>query len=606
MRRRRTPPLQFIIMIDLRQIATALGGEISGNQALAPGPNHSAEDRSLSIKLDSSAPDGFLVHRFAGDDAIACKDYVRKKLGMPEFTPKKKSKPYSPTVARHTYRLADGTPYLQVHRTANKDFPQYYWDGEKWKSGAPKGPKVPYLLPELLKSPLTMPVYIVEGEKDVDNLAKLGFVATCNSEGSDNGKGRKWTPELNEYFKDRNVYILPDNDHAGRTHAQHVARSLDKIAASIRVVSLPNLEPKGDVSDWLKIDPTGGQLVKHCKAAPIWEPTAECSDSSDKDFIDQLAELTPLEYAKRRKDAAEQIEITVAELDKIVGKARRGRSLDADEDEGKGRVVKIADPLPWTEPVSGEHVANTLAAEFKVYAVMPDVAADAIALWVLHTWLVNEFSVSPRLAITSPTKGCGKSTVLRLLGYVARRAKRTGSISPAALFRAVEMFQPTLLMDENDKYMETGSDLHALLNEGHLVGSSVLRVLGNELELREFSIYGAVAFARNGRIPDDLEQRSIIIEMKRRRSSEPLKPLPQGRPVVSLQNLERLCCRWAGDCAEAVREASPEMGELINRVSDNWRPLFAIADVIGGRWPERARAAAAALNTATPTPEIST
>jgi hypothetical protein len=108
-----------------------------------------------------------------------------------------------------------------------------------------------------------------------------------------------------------------------------------------------------------------------------------------------------------------------------------------------------------------------LAAGIKRYVVLSDTAADAIALWVLHTWLVNNFGISPRLGINSPTKGCGKTTVLRFLAHVVRRSKRAVSISPSALFRAVEQFQPTILLDETEKYIEHGSDLHALLNEGH-------------------------------------------------------------------------------------------------------------------------------------------
>ena len=160
--------------------------------------------------------------------------------------------------------------------------------------------------------------------------------------------------------------------------------------------------------------------------------------------------------------------------------------------------------------------------------------------------------ISPRLAVNSPTKGCGKTTVLRLLNKIARRPKRAGSISPPALFRAVEQFQPTILLDETEKYIEHGSDLHALLNEGHCKGGTVLRVLGEKLELREFSIFGAVAFARNGRLPDDLEQRSIIVEMQRRRPDEPLAELRDDR-CESLQTVARMCARWAEDIGGEAR-----------------------------------------------------
>jgi hypothetical protein len=181
----------------IHEIAEALGGDVANGQALVPGPGHSAVDRSLSIKCDSAAPDGFVVHSFANDDPIQCREYVKEKLGLYKAKGKTNgnAKPFSPTVAKYVYRLADGTPYLQVHRLADKSgFPQYHWDGEKWLSGKPKGPKVPYMLPQLTTAPSATPIYVVEGEKDADNLAKIGFVTTCNSEGADSGNGKKWTP----------------------------------------------------------------------------------------------------------------------------------------------------------------------------------------------------------------------------------------------------------------------------------------------------------------------------------------------------------------------------------------------------------------------------
>jgi putative DNA primase/helicase len=76
-----------MMTLDLRAIARALGGEVSGRQVLAPGPGHGARDRSLSIKIEPDAPDGFLVHSFSGDDVLACKDHVRARLGLPAWQP---------------------------------------------------------------------------------------------------------------------------------------------------------------------------------------------------------------------------------------------------------------------------------------------------------------------------------------------------------------------------------------------------------------------------------------------------------------------------------------------------------------------------------------
>jgi putative DNA primase/helicase len=311
--------------------------------------------------------------------------------------------------------------------------------------------------------------------------------------------------------------------------------------------------------------------------------------------IERLAALDMIDYDVARVEAAKRLGVRASVLDRAVAKKRRELGLDtAEDDSGQGRAVKITDVLSWHEPVGGDQIATTLAASVKTYAVLPDAAADAIALWILHTWLVNEFTISPRLAITSPTKGCGKTTVLRLLNQLARRPKRAGSISPPALFRAVEHFQPTLLLDESEKYIEHGSDLHALLNEGHCKGGTVLRVLGEKLELREFAVFGAVAFARNGRLPDDLEQRSIIIEMQRRRADEQLAELREDR-AESLHRAARMCVRWAEDNSAYVADCEPDMGELINRDADNWRVLFTIADMVGADWPERIRDAAAVL-----------
>jgi len=263
--------------------------------------------------------------------------------------------------------------------------------------------------------------------------------------------------------------------------------------------------------------------------------------------IEQLASLDPIAYETARTAAAERLGFRAHVLDTVVRKKRRELGLDTDDDDpGQGRAVKITDLPPWAIAIDGDHVASALAASLKRYVVLPDPAADAVALWVLHTWLVDRFNISPRLAVTSPTKGCGKTMVLRFLNQVVRRPKRAGSISPPALFRAVEQFHPTIILDETEKYIEHGGDLHALLNEGHCTGGTVLRVLGDKLELREFSVFGAVAFAANGRLADDLEQRSIVIELQRRRADESVSELREDR-CEHLTNLARMCARWADD-----------------------------------------------------------
>jgi hypothetical protein len=221
--------------------------------------------------------------KIEGDAFIRCWRYAHEHgwgIEPPPDKPKKKSpggaKPWSPIVARYVYRQADGTLYLQVCRTQAKTFFQNRWNGQMWVSGAPEGAKIPYRLPELVAAPLTAKVHITEGEKDADALAELGFVATTNSEGAAN-----WTDDLNERFRDRHIYIHEDNDEEGRKRVQRIARSLDPIAASVRVIRLPRLPPKGDVSDWLQDDPSGARLVKECESTRAWEPSTEPTPDDD-------------------------------------------------------------------------------------------------------------------------------------------------------------------------------------------------------------------------------------------------------------------------------------------------------------------------------------
>ena len=123
--------------------------------------------------------------------------------------------------------------------------------------------------------------------------------------------------------------------------------------------------------------------------------------------IERLASLDTIDYETVRAEAAERLGFRATILDGIVKKKRRALGLESpDDDPGQGRAIKIADVLPWPENIEGDRVATALAASLKRYVVLPDAAADAVALWVLHTWLIDKFIITPRLAVTSPTKGC--------------------------------------------------------------------------------------------------------------------------------------------------------------------------------------------------------
>lgn len=179
-------------------------------------------------------------------------------------------------VANYDYRDEKGAVAYRVVRYHPKDFRQCRPgpDGKAVWNLEGVEPLL-YLLPELLKD-AKQPVLIPEGEKDVEALVALGFVATCNS-----GGAGKWHPSLGKHLRGRRCAILPDNDEPGQSHAMQVAGNLLYwSAASIRIVRLPGLADKGDVSEWLS-DSCGGDwtdveqkraaLVSLIRAAPEFQ-----------------------------------------------------------------------------------------------------------------------------------------------------------------------------------------------------------------------------------------------------------------------------------------------------------------------------------------------
>jgi hypothetical protein len=260
--------MNTVLMLDLTTLARSLGGEVSSGQVLAPGPGHSPTDRSLSVRLDAGAPDGFLVHSFANDDPIACRDHVRTKAGLPAFRPNggNRHQRLSRVVAAYDYTDADGALLYQVIRCEPKDFRQRRPDGSGgWINQLGDITRVPYRWPELVKFP-DATVFVTEGEKDADRVAELGHCATTVA-------GGKWTDDCAKALAGRDVLILEDNDEPGRKKALAAATALHGTAASVRIVRLPDLPDKGDVSDWLDAHPRRkDELAGVCLAAPVWTP----------------------------------------------------------------------------------------------------------------------------------------------------------------------------------------------------------------------------------------------------------------------------------------------------------------------------------------------
>lgn len=304
--------------------------------------------------------------------------------------------------------------------------------------------------------------------------------------------------------------------------------------------------------------------------------------------IRQLAKLTPIEYELVRHRAAEQLGIgRVSALDNAVKAAR----AEHNDTKGQGRPLELPAIKPWPESVNGAELLDDIVSTVKRYLVLPEGCAEILALWAVHTHVFECFEHSPRLAITSPEKRCGKTTTLDILAELVARPLPTSNATTAAIFRTVEKAKPTLLIDEADTFLNDNEELRGILNAGHRRGGQIIRTVGDDHEPRQFATWAPAAIAMIGRLPDTLEDRSVSIALRRRRSTEKIQQFRSDR-TQDLKQLARKIARWCDDNHHALAGHDATTGTLVNRSADNWRPLFAIADIAGGRWPEHARTVA--------------
>ncbi len=304
--------------------------------------------------------------------------------------------------------------------------------------------------------------------------------------------------------------------------------------------------------------------------------------------IAELAKLPLLQYELARDGEAKALGIRVAVLDREVDAKR---PLDAGSDE--------ADPFeavePWDDAVNGAAVADEIRSMLLSHVIFGTAGdADTATLWVIGTYLMDRWRLWPRLMITSPTKACGKSTLLEVLEAVVSKGFIASNISAAGVFRAIEAWKPSLLLDEADTWMKDNLELAGILNSGHTKRTAkVVRVedKGGVLTPTLFSTWTPIAFAGIGTQRDTLVSRSVIIGLRRKMPTETVARLPADLFTHSLR-LRRQAARWANDngiTLAAMETEPPACGS--DRRRDNFTPLHRIAKLLGGKWPDRLAAA---------------
>lgn len=317
-----------------------------------------------------------------------------------------------------------------------------------------------------------------------------------------------------------------------------------------------------------------------------WVRAPDSGDAALKEAVERLAKLPPSAYDGVRRREAGRLRLRVATLDAEVARARAG------EGSGSTAAVRLPELEPWPEAVVniGE-VLEAVSARYAAYIALPPGASDGLALWTAHAHAVNAFAESPRLNLLSRTHGCGKTLALDVLATMVPKPLRAESVTSPVLFRVNDEQQPTLLLDELDTYLRFDEELRGLLNAGHKRGSRAYRCEGAGNVIRAFKAFGPAALAGIGELPVTLRDRSILIPMERAKPGQIQERFKERRTEIE-RTLGRKLARWAKDHFEELGGCEPVLPpSAYNRLGDNWRPLFAVAQVAGGEWPRRALAA---------------
>ena len=230
-------------------------------------------------------------------------------------------------------------------------------------------------------------------------------------------------------------------------------------------------------------------------------------------------------------------------------------------------------------------------------------AADAATLWVAHTYALDAFDSTPRLVLRSAEKQSGKTRAQEVIECLVKDPLPSANASVPAIYRSLVDRQPTILLDEYDTYFgskiarEHAEDLRGLLNAGHRRGKPVLRCVGPNSQVQEFPCFAPVCLAGIRGLPDTIEDRSVIIDMRRRRHDETVEPFRAVSGWNDAEPIREHFEAWAdrndGRWPPVGDDGSLFPAGVTDRAADVWEPLLTIGAWAGEKWSHRARQAAA-------------
>ena len=401
---------------------------------------------------------------------------------------------------------------------------------------------------------------------------------------------------LRSKYPDTLIMICADDDYQTQGNPGLKA-ALEAVKAVNGVLAVPSFPDTRDAKDTDFNDMarlSGQDAVRACiEAASMPAPSSAMEDTPKDEplgaAVRRLAALSPLEYSRVRKTEAKALGVQLRPLDGAVKAARKEKGRDN---------LRFTDNEPWPEPIDPAQLFTDIAKTVRRFIVCTEEIAHAVALWVAMTWVIHVIQVAPIILITAPEMRCGKSLLLHLIGKLCPRALTSSHITPAALFRTIEAWQPTLLIDEVDAFMKDNEEMRGLLNSGHTRDSAfVIRTVGDDHTPTQFSTWGAKALSGIGHLnAATLMDRSIVLELRRKLQDEKIERIRHTDPGLFDQLRSKLA-RFAEDYSEMIRLARPPLPESLNdRAQDNWETLLAIAMTAGDEWLQKGTTAALKLS----------
>jgi len=291
------------------------------------------------------------------------------------------------------------------------------------------------------------------------------------------------------------------------------------------------------------------------------------------DLISQvmaIVDLDPLTKEQERNRISAEFNVSKRVIDDFIKAFKKGHKAG-------GTTAIVTEVEPAVEKILGDKLLSSIKDILKKYVILPGGVAEPIAAWVVLTYCHNAFRILPMLGIVSPVKRCGKTTLLEVLQAMTNKGLAASNVSSAAVFRTIEKYSPTFLVDEADTFIKDNDELRGVLNSGHTRASAfVVRVVGENHDPIKFSTWGPKAIAMIGNLPDTLQDRSIVVSLRRKAPGEMVSKLG-----VDFENecyqIRRACRRWADDNMDTLREMTPDLPQTNNdRITDNWTQLIAI------------------------------